>query len=211
MLLNNYQIKLLAAILMLVDHIGAVFFPNLTILRIIGRFSFPLFILLLVEGEKYTQNLGKYSFRLLLLGVLSQPIFWLLFHSNRWNILFILLLGLLCLRLVRIFPQWRLLIWSVGGAIAQLSNLEYRAYGIVAISLIHSFRASAIWWAGWIGLHLSLLIIAPGFARFQFFAVFAPFLLGLANHRRGEKARWFYLLYPVHLFVLWLVRQVLAG
>ncbi len=63
-ILNNYQIKVLAAILMLVDHISMVLFPSITIFRIIGRFSFPLFILLLVDGEQHTQNFGQYCLRL---------------------------------------------------------------------------------------------------------------------------------------------------
>lgn len=208
MSLNNYQIKLLAAVLMLVDHIGAVFFPGIAWFRIVGRFSFPLFILLVVEGEEYTHNFGQYCLRLLLLGILSQPIFWLLFRSSQWNILFVLLLGLLCLRLVRLFPQWPLLIWLVGGVIAQLLHLEYRAYGIVAIALIHCFRVSATWWAGWVALHLSLLIIVPGFAVLQFPAILAPFLLYFTNHQHGKKARWFYLFYPLHLLALWLGQQI---
>lgn len=207
MSLNNYQIKLLAATLMLVDHIGAVFFPSITLFRMLGRYSFPLFILLLVDGEKHTRNFRQYCLRLLLLGIVSQPIFWLVFGSAQRNILFMLLLGLLCLRLVRIFPQGRLLIWLGGGAIAQLLNVEYQAYGIAAIALIHSFRLSPIWWAGWIGLHLCLLIIAPGFGILQFPAIFVPFLLSFANHQQGQKAQWFYLFYPLHLFALWLFRQ----
>ncbi|MBL1177805.1 TraX family protein [Pantanalinema sp. GBBB05] len=210
MTLNNYQIKLLAAMLMLVDHIGAIFFPSMAIFRIVGRFSFPLFILLLVDGEQYTRNFGQYGLRLLLLGILSQPIFWQLFRTSQGNILFTLLLGLLCLRLVRAFPQWQLLIWLLGGTIAQWLLLEYRAYGIVAIALIHRLQISAVWWAGWIGLHLGLVMIAPNFATLQFPAVFAPFLLYLANHQRGQQARWFYLFYPLHLLVFWLLHQVLA-
>jgi hypothetical protein len=211
MLLNNYQIKLLAAILMLVDHIGVVFFPSIAIFRILGRFSFPLFILPLVEGEKHTRNFGQYCLRLLLLGIVSQPIFQLLFNSTHWNILFTLLLGLLCLRLVRVFPQWQLLIWLVGAAIAQISGVEYQAYGMIAIALIRYFRTSATWWAGWIGLHAGLLLLNPGFGSFQFPAIFSPLLISLANHRQGQKARWFYLFYPLHLLALWLLHQVLAA
>lgn len=208
-MLNNYQIKLLAAILMLVDHSGTVFFPGIAIFRILGRFSFPLFILLLVDGEKYTRNFSQYCLRLLLLGILSQPIWDLLFRPTQWNILFTLLLGLLCLRLVRVLPEWRLLIWLVGGTIAQLLNVEYGAYGIVAIALIQTFQLSVIWLAAWMGLHLSLFILAPDFATLQFAAVLVPFLLSLANHQPGQKARWFYLFYPLHLFALWLFRQVM--
>lgn len=193
---------------MLVDHIGTVFFPDILIFRILGRFSFPLFILLLVEGEKHTRHFRQYCLRLLLLGIVSQPIYQLLFRSTVWNILFTLLLGLLCLRLVRRFPRWQFLIWIVGATIAQVLHLEYQAYGIVMIALIHHFQVSAFWWAGWITFHLGLLIVAPGFAIFQLPAIFSPFLLSLATHQQGRKARWFYLFYPSHLFALWLIRYI---
>jgi TraX protein len=204
--LNNYQIKLLAAILMLVDHIGAVFFPNVAIFRVVGRFSFPLFIWLLVEGEKHTRNFGQYCFRLLILGMVSQPVFQILFDSRSWNILFTLLLGLLCLRLVRLFPRWELLAWLIAGTIAQGLSLEYGAYGIGMIALIHHLRTSVLWWAGWMALHLSFSILMPAFASFQFPAILAPLLFRLANHQRGQKARWFYLFYPLHLLALWLLQ-----
>lgn len=193
---------------MLVDHIGVVFFPGLIVLRILGRFSFPIFILLLIEGEKYTRNFWQYCLRLLLLGIVSQPIFQILFSATRLNILFTLLLGLLCLRLVRVFPRWQLLIWLIGAIVAQRLDFEYGAYGLVAIALLRTLHDNLVWWSGWIALHLSLFLLNPGFASFQLFAIFSPLILRSANHQRGAKARWFYLFYPVHLFVLWLVRLV---
>lgn len=205
MSLNNYQIKVLAAIFMVVDHVGAVFFPGIFILRLIGRFSFPLFILLLVDGEQYTRNFGQYCLRLLIFAIISQIIFGLLFPLNGWNILFILLLGLICLRLVRVFPRWQLLIWIVGGTIAQILNLEYGAYGIFAIALIRNLEMSIVWWVGWIALHFSAFMLIPNFASFQWPAILAPLLLSFANHKPGQKARWFYLFYPLHLLALWLL------
>lgn len=193
---------------MLVDHVGTVFFPDVLILRILGRFSFPLFIFLLVEGEKYTCNFGQYCLRLLVLGIVSQPIYWLLFELPQWNVLFTLLLGLFCLRLVRQFPHWQVLIWAIAATIAQMLYFEYQAYGIVAIALIQRFKEDAVLWVAWIGLHLSLLILTPDFAIFQFPAIFFPAFLYLANHQQGGKARWFYLFYPLHLLALWLIRYV---
>ena len=211
MSLNNYQIKLLAAISMLIDHIGAVFFPGIAIFRIIGRISFPLFVVLLVDGEKYTRNAKQYGLRLLLLGLVSQPIYQLVFEATQRNILFLLLLGLLCLRLVRRFPKWQLLIWVAGGAIAPFLDLEYGAYGIGIVALIRYFQPRAIWWAGWIGLHLGHFLIAPGGATFQLPALAAPLLLYMTNHQRGPKARWFYLFYPMHLLLLWLLYRWMIG
>lgn len=37
------MIKILAALFMLIDHIGMIFFPENYLLRIIGRVSMPLF------------------------------------------------------------------------------------------------------------------------------------------------------------------------
>jgi hypothetical protein len=210
MSLNNYQVKVLAAILMLVDHVGVIFFPDIVILRMIGRFSFPLFALLLTEGEKHTRNFDRYCFRLLLLGVLSQPIYQILFDSTRRNILFTLLLGLVCLRLARKFPRWQLLPWGIAAVIAQVLDLEYGAYGIGAIAIINIFQFDAVGWAEWIGLHFALLVLNPEPGYFQIPAVLSPFLLRLRNYQQGQKARWFYLFYPLHLLALWLIRRVLT-
>jgi TraX protein len=207
MFLNNYQIKLLAAILMVIDHVGAVFLPDVMALRVVGRLSFPLFVWLLVEGERHTRNFEQYCVRLLLLGIISQPIYQILFASTRWNILFMLLLGLVCLRLVRVFPQWQLLIWLLGATIAQFSPVEYQGYGVLAIAIISNFKSSLLSWVGWIGLHLGLLIFDPGFGLFQLPAIASLLIFQLADRHQGRKARWFYLFYPTHLVILWLIRE----
>lgn len=75
MQLNNYQIKLLAAILMVIDHIGVVLLPKVVLLRMIGRLSFPLFAWLLTQGERHTRNFQRYCSRLFFLGLVSQPFY----------------------------------------------------------------------------------------------------------------------------------------
>lgn len=211
MAFNNYQIKVLAAVLMLIDHIGAIFFPTVLTFRILGRFSFPLFILLLVDGEHHTRNIQRYGLRLLLLGLVSQPIFHLLFPTSGWNILFTLLLGLVGLRCARLFPRLQWLFWLIGAAIAELLSLEYGAYGIGAIALLGHFRPKLLWWIGWVMLHFGLFLLTPSAAVFQTPALLAPLLWRLANHQQGQKARWFYLFYPLHLLVLWLLLQFLRS
>ena len=54
--INGNGIKLLAAVLMVIDHIGAIFFPQIVWLRCVGRISFPLFAYMLAVGCKYTRN-----------------------------------------------------------------------------------------------------------------------------------------------------------
>ncbi|SHJ54450.1 TraX family protein [Paramaledivibacter caminithermalis] len=86
-------LKIIAILTMLIDHIGAVFFPNLLIFRIVGRLSFPIFAYLLVLGYFRTSNLKRYIARLLIFGIVSQVPYTLLF-GLRLNIYFTLIVGL---------------------------------------------------------------------------------------------------------------------
>ncbi|PSN15302.1 TraX family protein [filamentous cyanobacterium CCT1] len=202
--LTSYHIKLLAALTMLVDHIGVVFFPNAIGLRIIGRISFPLFIWLLVQGEAHTRNVGRYGLRLAILGVVSQPIYQLIFDTTRLNILFELLVGLVCLRLDRRFPRFRIPIWLGGAGLSELLSMGYGSYGIALIFLTRYFRPKLLWVVAWVGFHLVWTAIA---GPFQLPAIAVPLIFWLANGERGPKARWFYAFYPGHLALLWLIRQ----
>lgn len=209
--LSNYSIKLLAALFMAIDHTGVVLFPELSVLRIIGRFSFPLFGWLLVQGENHTANFRRYALRLLALGILSQPIYMLTFQVQRPSILFVLLLALFCLRFARIFPRWQLFVWLGAGTLAAATDMEYSSYGIAMIALIAGFELTWIWWGSWLLLHLITWLIWPGLGLLQAPAILAPLLFSLTNQQRGAKARWFYLFYPLHLLLLFLIKSWVAS
>ncbi len=59
-ILSGNALKIIAAISMLVDHIGYLFFPSVRILRILGRLAFPIFAFLIAEGCRYTRNRLRY-------------------------------------------------------------------------------------------------------------------------------------------------------
>lgn len=65
-------IKIIAALSMVIDHIGYMFFPNLIIFRIIGRMSFILYSFCLAEGMKHTKSQKKYLIRLIILALISE-------------------------------------------------------------------------------------------------------------------------------------------
>lgn len=209
--LNNYQIKLLAALFMVIDHVGAIFFPNLEILRFIGRFSFPLFGWLLVQGEAHTRNVWLYLFRLLLLGVISQPLYLLAFQDVAdYNILFSLAIGLVCLRVARNWPIVGVFAWVGGAALAQTLNVDYAGYGIAMIALTGLFKPTGLWWTGWLLLHVATIILNPNLGISQAPVLCAPIFFLLATQERGRRAKWFYLFYPGHLLVLLLVQFLLG-
>ena len=66
------MIKLIAVVTMIIDHIGFVFFPQYTILRIIGRIAMPLFAFSIARGFFYTNSKGKYFFLMILFAAISQ-------------------------------------------------------------------------------------------------------------------------------------------
>jgi hypothetical protein len=205
--LNNYQIKLLAALLMVIDHVGKAFFPDIYAFRAIGRLSFPLFAWLLIQGETHTRKFWNYALRLLIFGAISQPIYQLFSETQQLNILFTLLLGLFCLRLSRIAPQWQVLVWIGGILLSAATSFEYGAYGIAVVALIRYFQIDLVWYLSWIAIHLIFVVGIPWFGSFQFPAVFTPLIFQFANHQPGARARWFYLFYPVHMLVIYLLQQ----
>lgn len=75
-------LKLIAIIAMIVDHVGAALYPEIRVLRIIGRVAFPLFAYSLAVGCVYTRDMRKYALRLLLLAAVSQPIYVMALHHT---------------------------------------------------------------------------------------------------------------------------------
>lgn len=72
---NTFQLKLLALMFMVIDHIGA-FIPGTPIwFRYIGRLSAPLFLFCLVWGMEYTRNRTKYILRLFGAAI-GMEVFW---------------------------------------------------------------------------------------------------------------------------------------
>ncbi|MBP3656422.1 MAG: hypothetical protein J6K32_06975 [Clostridia bacterium] len=80
---NTGLIRLIACLTMLMDHMGKMFFPQLPVMRLIGRLAFPLFAYGIAVGAVYTKDPVKYLSRVVLLALVSQPLYALgLAHEN---------------------------------------------------------------------------------------------------------------------------------
>ena len=93
--ITSNQLKLLACIFMLCDHVGFVLMNNNWIMRAVGRLAFPIFAFLLVEGYRHTSDIRKYFIRLFLFALISEVPFDLvttgrLFDMQKQNIFFTL-------------------------------------------------------------------------------------------------------------------------
>ena len=72
---NSYDLlKAIAIITMVIDHAGLFFFPDIALLRIIGRMSFPLFAFCLGYNRKY--NIDSTLLVLASIMCLSHFVFW---------------------------------------------------------------------------------------------------------------------------------------
>ncbi len=68
-------LKLIAITTMAIDHVGAAILPQYPILRVIGRIAFPIFAYSLAVGCVYTHDMRRYLMRMLLLALVSQPLY----------------------------------------------------------------------------------------------------------------------------------------
>lgn len=68
-------LKLIAMVTMLIDHAGKILFPQLSFMRVVGRLAFPLYAYCIAVGCVYTRNPLKYLSRIVLLALISQPIY----------------------------------------------------------------------------------------------------------------------------------------
>jgi hypothetical protein len=94
--LGRELLKIIAIVTMVIDHIGKILYPDLLLLRIIGRLSFPIFAYLIVLGIESTKKPRKYMVTLLSFAVISQLPYFLAFGIQpfeRLNILFSLFLS----------------------------------------------------------------------------------------------------------------------
>lgn len=70
--ISGNQLKMIACITMLIDHIGWLLLPDILILRIIGRISMPLFAFTFGEGCHYTRSKGKHFALVLICGLVTS-------------------------------------------------------------------------------------------------------------------------------------------
>lgn len=210
--LNGFTLKWIAIITMLIDHIGAVLYPELPGFRIIGRLAFPIFVFLIVEGFYHTSNLRRYELRLLLFALISEVPFDLAFYGKifYWqhqNVFFTLLIGMVLMEILskeRERPAVRTLSCLAAMFLAVLLHTDYNAGGIIFILIFYIFREYRVWK---IIAFSAANLLCYGVGSLQAAAVFAMVPVALYNGKKGASMKYFfYVFYPVHLLILYLIK-----
>ena len=222
--MNRNQLKYIAAFAMLLDHLAWAFVPTAGMagqaVHFIGRLADPVMAFFVAEGYLHTRSVKNYALRLFLFALVSQLPFSLFrracFMPPGLNVMYTLLLGLLSIWL------WDACGWKPARKVVAV-------FGLCILSLPGDWSFMNVLWPlcffvfrgddreKW----LSYLILAALFAGFMIVwkgteALFflgllcAPLLLSRCSGEPGSGTafhRWFfYLVYPGHLFLIWLLK-----
>ena len=224
--LTNNQLKLIAMLTMLIDHVGVYLYPDVMLLRIIGRISFPIFAYMIAEGCRYTKNRGEYLGMIAALGVICQVVFYVAMGSLYMGILITFSLSILCIYAVDYFLKKKdfasglLMVFTLLEVLFLVKILPSMAtftdydvdYGLVGIVLpiVVYYMPTRLWKL--LSLGVLLAVMAATAPAFQWASMGALILLLLYNGHRGRASMKyvFYVFYPVHLVVVYGIGMLIS-
>lgn len=228
-ILTNTQIKYLAAFFMLLDHLALILIPGgstaYLVLRSIGRLSAPLFFWAIAEGAFYTKNIWKYLSIILGFGILYHLVYFFYledtytlftFLSSYKNIFITLALGLGGIISIKNRMDNKVLVVLMVllfGALGLLLNVDYSWYGVIMIMLFFIFRNKFIpLTISIIILNILFLLTGSGsmWSYIQLISIFSLIFVYMYNGKRGSGHKYFfYIFYPLHLVILYLISYFL--
>lgn len=248
--LNRNSFKTIALVSMLLDHIGSIIIypiyvnacmvngvemmgeliPNKAkviygvylFLRLIGRFAFPIFAFMLVEGFRYTHNRKKYFCRILLFAVISEIPFDLantgrIFNIFTSNVLWTFAVAFIMMNIIEKYTLQQnnnskriittILIVVLSAVCTIFSDCGFGGVFLIATMYLFKNIKKKLYW---IGRLISICIMSVQFMWIQLFAFVALIILERYNGEKGRNIKFlFYIFYPVHLLILGLIALVL--
>ncbi len=224
--LSGSMLKVIAVISMFIDHVGCHLVDrgivllqignyNLTLYRLmrdLGRFAFPIFCFLLIEGFLHTRNKLRYGASLAVLAVISEIPYDLehngtLFYPEQ-NVFFTLLLGYLGLCAIERFrekPVFALLILTGLMIVSYYLEADYKIQGFGFIILLYALREQKI-----MRIFTALLLNNYRFTMLAFLPV--SLYNGKRGFIRGAFLKYlFYFIYPIHILIIYLIKLNFIG
>ena len=231
-------LKIIALVFMFIDHAGKMCFPNIPEMRILGRIAFPIYAWCMIVGFHYTRSVPKYLLRILITGLVSQPLY-MLALNHTWkqpNIFLTLFLGLCALWGIR-EKKYLSQIWAPAAAMAAaiLVGADYGWRGVLLFIMLYAVQESRpgiaavmvsyfLFWGSSYSITKSLfglpinMDVLPAvlsqplsaFLRMETYALLAlPFIL-IPFKKDLKLPRWVgYALYPAHLAALYALEQIM--
>lgn len=228
MKLNSLQLKIIAVITMIIDHIAHYLLPMTCPLywpmRIIGRIAAPIFWFCFAEGLKRTSNKPKYIVRLgmsaaimgignlIISNILNVPAITIL-TPNIFLTMFLAALIIVCID--KIISTKDLIIRMVLPCLAIVLSIVLcfcADYGILALACMLCFYfINHKVWKCIVFVFISLLICSLQANLVQMFMVFIiVFLVLYTPEKPKHNLKWFfYLFYPIHIWLLILLSTII--
>ena len=224
-ILSGNTLKILAAIFMVIDHVGLMFFPTRIIFRIIGRLAFPIFAFMIAEGAKYTKNKIRYLSFMSGLAFICQLVYFFFDKGNLYmcilvtfSLSIVLIYALKWLKLVVFTPDTGFLkkilvlfcfIALLTGvtALNLIFDIDYGLAGILVpvfaslfdfrgIDVPESLKKFDCLPIRIASLGVGLLLLAMSANKIQYYSLFALIPLALYSGKRGRlKLKYFFYLF----------------
>lgn len=159
------MLKILAMILMVIDHLALAFLPSYSTLylicRLLGRLSMPIFAYKIACGFSYTHNLKQYTKNIVLMTLAAQIPFMFLTYGkffkeilyntsglvlvSHWNIGFTFLCALALLYMIISTEHLPLLLRLLPCIVILLLSTiaDYGIYGVLTVLLMYYFLHSS--------------------------------------------------------------------
>ncbi len=236
--MSYFAIKIVAIILMVIDHVGYILMGNMPLLRLVGRISFPLFAFLLVNGYYHTTDRKKYLVRMIVMALVSEVFYDFTFHRNildiyGQNVFFTLTVGLISFIVTDKFKEIvskkidgivQKLVIAVGevgilGCFMILNRFiraDYGWYGILLIYLLYLTYGTKL-------RNKFMMVLAIGFANFvniilangvfQAYSILSVTFIMFFEEKKVNVPKpvkiGCYLFYPIHLFIIAVIRALM--
>ena len=234
---STFTLKIIAVVTMVIDHFAYALVNEstmtYTVLRSIGRISFPIFCFVLVEGYFHTHNRLEHCIRLGIFALISEVPFdafqgdlWNLKHQNVLFTLFIgfvMIWGLDMISAFRLnYPEkltkkigagrlntlCELVVIMLGLGSAYILKSSYSYAGIMLILCFYAFHKQNI------GKIVSIIVFNMGMypIGIQWWGTAGILPIALYNEKPGKRSGkyFFYCFYPLHLMILVLVRNCMG-
>lgn len=215
------MVKLLAAGIMLLDHIGMILFPEAFWLRIIGRLSMPLFAYGIARGFYFSERKGatlQYIKKLLFFAAVSQIPYTIL---SLWvkggfelNIGFTWLLSVVYMKTLRVANR-SMRVTRVAVLICALFvPIDYGVYGVLFPYVLYAYMFDT-YKPQYAFVGITLLFALNSFLEhniMQAFSLIAFPLLLLTKQFDAKirlSRRFYYWFYPLHLSMLMIIKYAI--
>ena len=223
--LNMNQLKTIAVVFMLIDHLayvmiergigfGGNWYQIDRVMRSMGRIAFPIFCFTIVEGFRRTSDAGAYLKRLIIFALISEIPFDLAFRGSIFdmsfqNVFWTLAFGLAAMMIYddSFMAGWKKTLGLLACFfVPHLFHTDYSIYGVLTIFVMYLFRKEPVLscLAGYIVLLLQTTA--------EKWAIFGFLLILLYNGKRGKGNKFiYYIFYPAHLLLLVILKPFIVG